>query len=57
MRDPVVAIDGRTYERVAITNWLLTHDVSPVTNLPMSSSNLVPNIQLKNLISNLRKAE
>ena len=57
MREPVVAADGRTYERVAITNWLLTHDVSPVTNLPMSSSNLIPNIQLKNLISKLSEAK
>ena len=53
MRDPVVAADGITYERVAITNWLLTHDVSPVTNLSIQSTNLIPNIHFKNIISNL----
>lgn len=35
-RDPVVAKDGHTYERSAITTWLETHKASPmVRNLPI----------------------
>ena len=51
MEDPVVAADGRTYERIAITKWLETHGTSPATNLPLSSTTLIPNIQLRNLIA------
>jgi len=29
--DPVVAEDGHTYERSAITHWLVSHDTSPLT--------------------------
>ncbi len=29
-RDPVVAKDGHTYERSAITTWLETHKTSPM---------------------------
>ena len=51
MKDPVVAIDGRSYERHAIENWFLSNKTSPANNLPISSTNLVQNIQLKNLIT------
>ena len=51
MEDPVVAADGRTYERAVITKWLETNSRSPATNLPLSSTNLIPNIQLRNLIA------
>ena len=50
MEDPVVAADGRTYERVAISEWLETHGTSPATGLPLTSTNLIPNLQLRNLI-------
>jgi hypothetical protein len=36
MVDPVVAPDGRLYEREAITRWLATHDRSPATNRVMT---------------------
>lgn len=35
MRDPVLAIDGITYERNAITKWLQRACVSPITREPM----------------------
>lgn len=35
MVDPVVAPDGRLYEREAIARWLATHDRSPATNRMM----------------------
>lgn len=31
MRDPVIAADGHTYEREAITQWFEHHDTSPMT--------------------------
>ena len=50
MEDPVVAADGRTYERAAISEWLENKDTSPSTGLPLNSTTLIPNIQLRNLI-------
>ena len=50
MEDPVVAADGRTYERAAISEWLEVKVTSPSTGLPLNSTNLIPNIQLRNLI-------
>lgn len=32
-RDPVVAKDGHTYERSAITTWLETHKTSPMVRV------------------------
>ena len=55
MTDPVVACDGRTYERQAILHWFQTHNTSPITNLPMESQNVIPNIQLRNLIAAYKK--
>ena len=43
MSDPVVCVDGHTYEREAIESWLRDHDTSPITNLPLSSKMLIPN--------------
>eukprot|EP00731_Ephydatia_muelleri_P014139 Em0007g1449a len=51
MVDPVVASDGFTYERSAIMSWLgRGQRTSPVTNLPFTSTTLVPNRHLKALI-------
>ena len=33
IEDPVIAADGHSYSRAAITTWLHDHDTSPVTNL------------------------
>ena len=57
MDDPVVAADGRSYERAAIEKWLLTKNTSPSTNLPLTSNNLIPNIQLKNLIQDYQSKQ
>jgi hypothetical protein len=46
MRDPVVAADGHTYERVAIARWFTTSDISPLTGSVVSHKNLVPNYML-----------
>lgn len=44
MRDPVIALDGLTYERVAIEQWLATHDTSPLTGAVLASKMLIPNV-------------
>lgn len=50
MQDAVVAADGHTYEREAITAWLRAKGKSPVTQQPMSVAGLVPNLVLKHQI-------
>ncbi|KAK9814800.1 hypothetical protein WJX72_011673 [[Myrmecia] bisecta] len=42
--DPVIAADGHTYERFAIESWFSSHNTSPMTNEPVASRALVPNI-------------
>ena len=55
--DPVMTCDGHTYERKAIEAWLSSHDTSPVTNLPLSNKNLMPNSVLKNLIKSFNESK
>ena len=50
MRDPVTACDGHSYERVAIEQWLRTHDTSPKTGAQLRSRELLPNHSLRNSI-------
>jgi len=50
MRDPVIAQDGHSYERSAITEWFLNNNTSPKTNLRLASTHLVTNIALRNTI-------
>ncbi|KAG8391839.1 hypothetical protein BUALT_Bualt01G0228700 [Buddleja alternifolia] len=51
MQDPMVAADGFTYEAEALKGWLESgHDTSPMTNLKLSHSNLVPNHALRSAI-------
>jgi len=54
MEDPVVCADGHSYERSAITQWLLSRDTSPCTNTPLAHRNVVPNYALRNLIAEVR---
>ena len=48
-QDPVIAADGHTYERHAITQWFRTSDplTSPLTGLPLTSHELIPNHHLR----------
>ncbi|KAL1342488.1 hypothetical protein HN51_029041 [Arachis hypogaea] len=51
MEDPYIAADGFTYEAEAIREWLDSgHDTSPMTNLKLEHTNLVPNYALHNAI-------
>jgi hypothetical protein len=47
MRDPVFATDGHSYERAAITEWLLSHARSPKTGAPLENPMLIPNHVLR----------
>ena len=48
MRDPVIALDGHSYERDAIMEWFdRGRIVSPLTNVPLGSRYLTPNHTLR----------
>ena len=49
MVDPVVAIDGHTYERMNIMNWFKANKTSPMTRQAMKTS-VVPNQAIKSQI-------
>ena len=50
MTDPVSTLDGFTYERAAITEWLRTKDTSPKTGAKLQSTMLFPNHSLRSVI-------
>jgi len=47
LQDPVMTVDGFTYERVNIENWFKRKKTSPSTNLPISDVKLTPNLNIK----------
>merc|ERR1712107_317603 len=57
LHHPVVAADGYSYEQSAIENWFSEHGTSPMTNMPMSSLSLVPNITLAKITRSLHKID
>jgi len=50
--DPVMADDGKVYERAAIEQWLGSHSTSPATNEPMGKK-LLPALQVKNMLRSM----
>ena len=50
MTDPVTTLDGFTYEREAITEWLRTKDTEPTTGATLESKKLIPNHSLRSII-------
>jgi hypothetical protein len=51
MRDPVMIVDGQTYERVEIEKWIaLGNRTSPLTGEELPRTNLFPNIVLCTVI-------
>ena len=48
MSDPVKTIDNHTYDRISIERWFTHRVTSPLTGLPLSSTLLTPNNELKN---------
>jgi hypothetical protein len=53
MVDPVILMDGFSYERRAIENWLRNHSRSPMTNIPLPNTVLIPNRTLRNIIQEI----
>lgn len=52
--DPVILSDGFTYERGAIEKWLADGNKrSPMTNMPLTSTELFPNIAIKQALREL----
>ena len=55
MRDPVLAANGMTYERVAIEAHLHEHGTDPSTGLPMSA-NVQSNLPVRQIIDSITTA-
>ncbi|UJR18675.1 hypothetical protein I4U23_005582 [Adineta vaga] len=55
-RDPVIANDGRVYERSAITQWINEHGTSPFTRQPLQLNELLPDDHLRQLAARRRNS-
>ena len=56
LADPVVCVDGHSYSRAAIEDWFQRgHRTSPITNLPLYSTVLTPNHELRAAIEEWRQ--
>ena len=56
MTDPVSTLDGYTYERTAITEWLRTKNTSPSTGATLETTILIPNLSLRSMIRSFVEA-
>lgn len=54
-REPVVALDGMTYEKSEIIRWFEAHRRSPLTNEVLRRSDLTPNHLAKGMVERLIK--
>ena len=51
MTNPVIAEDGFTYEEAAIKEWFaMGKNTSPMTNLPLTTLDYIPNVKLREKI-------
>ena len=51
MTDPVITVDGHTFERKAIEEWFSRGNcTNPLTGKALASKVLIPNIALKSVI-------
>jgi hypothetical protein len=50
MTNPVVAADGHSYERRAISKWVILKATSPMTGAPLVDTTFFPNVNLEKLI-------
>lgn len=49
MIDPVITLDGNSYERIEILRWLQKHPESPITRMPIDTT-VIPNHNLRKII-------
>jgi hypothetical protein len=50
MKEPVLAADAHTYERVAIEKWMQSHNTSPMTGAALAHRYLTQNFALRRII-------
>ena len=55
MKDPVIDLDGHTYERSAISDFIEKNGISPITSQPLSLNDLIPNLALRKTIEEYLK--
>lgn len=55
MMNPVILVDGHTYEKEAIEDWLKLKNTSPLTGVQLPSKQMIPNYALKGLIQELEE--
>ena len=55
MRAMLCVGDGHSYDQSAITQWLQSHDTSPVTGQPLATADLLPNHTLRQMIEAARQ--
>ena len=55
MTDPVMTLNGNTYERVAIEEWINRNGTCPMTREPLSISDLRPNRTLRDMIESAKR--
>lgn len=49
--EPVMTVDGNTYEKSAILKWFESHNTSPITGLEISSNDIVRNLLMERLVN------
>lgn len=55
LENPVVSIEGHSYEKWAIDKWLINQDISPITGLVLNDLTLIYNYALKSAIDDYNK--
>ena len=51
LTEPVIAADGHTYEKTAIQHWLQQQDTWPVTGEVLSTTAVLPNRVIRDIIA------
>jgi len=57
MEEPVIAVDGFTYEKRCILEWFSTKGTSPTTGAVLTSTALIPNHSLKSQINQWKEEQ
>ncbi|HVX00500.1 MAG TPA: U-box domain-containing protein [Candidatus Babeliaceae bacterium] len=53
--DPVIDPCGHTFDKKDILQWLATHNICPVSNLPLRVNDLIPNVIVREGIEALKR--
>lgn len=57
MENPVVTMEGHSYERWAIEKWLYNQQTSPITGLVLNDYTLINNYTLKSALDDFQKRQ